>query len=62
VVGEVDVTTESQFMSAAVLFDMRTGSKVWTGSMVFSDIDPMSSHFYSGEWAPSLLVGIRRLP
>ena len=60
--GEVSVETPSQLMSAAVLFDMRTGAKVWSGSAAFSDIDPMSSTFYSGKWAQRLLADIRFSP
>lgn len=60
--AEVTIETPSTLMSAAQMFDTRTGDVVWTGTMTYSDINLLSQCFYANEWAPSLLQGIRHSP
>jgi hypothetical protein len=62
VYGEVDVETPSQLASVVQLFDIRTGDVVWTSTMTYVDIDPLSRDFYANEWAPSLLQHVVHLP
>jgi hypothetical protein len=62
VYAEVNIETQSHLVSAAQMFDMRTGDVVWTSTMSYVDIDPMSESFYANEWAPSLLQRVSHLP
>ena len=60
--AEASVETPSTMRSAVRMFDTRTGNVVWTSTMTYSDIDPLSQSFYAGEWAPSLLGNIWHPP
>lgn len=60
--GEVHIETQSHLMSVVQLFDARTGDVVWTSTMTYVDIDPLSRGFYENEWAPSLLQHVVHLP
>ena len=62
--GEVtiDIETQSHLISVVQLFNVRTGDVVWTSTMGYGDIDPLSQSFYTAKWGPDLLQGFVHLP
>lgn len=62
VYGKVGIETQSHLMSVVQLFDTRTGDVVWTSTMTYVDIDPLSRNSYATEWAPSLLQHVMHSP
>ena len=56
--AELEIETLSTLRSVVQMFDTQTGAVVWTGTMAYSEINPLSRSFYVTEWAPSQLGGI----
>jgi hypothetical protein len=59
---EIDVVTPGTLRSAAIMFDLTTGEKVWTSTMTYVDIDPTGESFYEREWGWSVIQSVALPP